>query len=422
MVGLPDLHPNAQGVEGESPLVVGQLPEICCHGAAPRLQLGQPGDSVESCLVAGEYLLPLCLEGSDLLTECGELVPHHLGRVGVQEPKIRRQVRSPTLRLSDPLVNGGEVRLGWVVYGQPLKLVADGRRVEQQGLDPLPDGVVKHRADNSGARTSILEALAATASVAEARTVAMDHHRSTAVATARVATSKQGGLWLGIATRRPLDVQTESGVHRLEDGRIDEWRRSRRRQRNRLIHVAKPNDALVSRIAPLVLGDFDPEADAFSHVRRVDQDATDGALPPFLAPASGRRDAIARQARGNGSLTTPLGRRGKDALHDPRRRGIFFESGLQRDHFARNVADVRQPLIAKWRLRACQRMTGLNARSPTAHRSLTGLQTFNSGDVARDRQHEPPLCGVLRGVLDEPRIHPSLLELHEDVHKVVHVT
>lgn len=131
MVGLPDLHPNAQGIEGESTLVVAQLPEICCHGAAPRLQLGQPGGSVESRLMAGEDLLPLCLEGPGLLAEGGELVPDHLGRVGIQKPEICCQVRSPTFRLSDPLVNEGEVRLGWVVHGKPLKLVADGGRVEQ---------------------------------------------------------------------------------------------------------------------------------------------------------------------------------------------------------------------------------------------------------------------------------------------------
>jgi len=115
VVGAPHPDLDAEGVQGQPSLVVGQAAHVGSHGSTPRLQLAEPLARRQPRLALGQHPRALGLERLESATGLGQLSSNVLGRVGIEESEVAQEVLSQMLDLGDLTVHGREVAVRGIV-------------------------------------------------------------------------------------------------------------------------------------------------------------------------------------------------------------------------------------------------------------------------------------------------------------------
>jgi len=114
----PDAH--AQGVEGQAPLVVGQLTELRGHRSAPGLEIGQPTPRRPPGVPLGEHGVALGLQRLLALARLSELLSHFLSRVQVEQPEMTDEIAPFRLDQGDVPVDGRKIVFDGILVLKPL--------------------------------------------------------------------------------------------------------------------------------------------------------------------------------------------------------------------------------------------------------------------------------------------------------------
>jgi hypothetical protein len=215
MVGAPDPDPHAQGVQGQSALVVGHVTDVRSHRPAPAFEFGQPLPRRATGLALGNHPRALGLKRLEPAARVGQLLAHFAGRVGVEEPEVAEEVLPQPLDLGNLPVDVCEVVGRRVVALEPLQLLGDHLGLEEQGLHPSPSRLVQ-RLDDDGRPWAVLEPLTTYAAVADPVAPSVDEHRVAAVPALGVAAPEQYPLGLAPGPLGALHVQSKAVLDERE--------------------------------------------------------------------------------------------------------------------------------------------------------------------------------------------------------------